>query len=130
METNSGRTAVPADQNLRRGTLRPLPQSAPSLAVATADLWQPVRDIILGRLAEGPIRATLSDSHESLLIEPPGRVPPEYLPRMHAHDNYALCWGIAGPCVVEVPDRWVLLDGRTAVLLRTGEAHRIRPTPQ
>jgi AraC-like DNA-binding protein/mannose-6-phosphate isomerase-like protein (cupin superfamily) len=86
--------------------------------------------VIVGRLTHGLIRASLSDSKESFLIQPSGRVAPRFLPPMHAHDSYALCWVIAGRCIVEVPHRWVLVDAQNALLLQTGEEHRIRPTPQ
>jgi AraC-like DNA-binding protein len=115
------------------GPQPPAPSSAQAWALASVPAADPcllVQDVIVGRLAAGLIRATLSDSMESFLIEPAGRLSPEYLPRMHAHDNYALCWVLTGRCIVEVPCGWVLLDCQNALLLRTGEEHRIRPTPQ
>jgi len=93
-----------------------------------ADPCQLVRDVIVGRLAGGSIRAVLSDSRDGLLMEPSGRTADPYLPRMHAHGS-SVCWVVAGQCVVEVPHHWVRLDANHALLLRSGEEHRIRPLP-
>jgi AraC-like DNA-binding protein len=92
------------------------------------DPCQLVRDVIVGRLAGGSIRAVLSDSRDGLLMEPSGRTADPYLPRMHAHGS-SVCWVVAGQCVVEVPHHWVRLDASHALLLRSGEEHRIRPLP-
>jgi AraC-like DNA-binding protein len=89
---------------------------------------QLVRDVIVGRLAVGSVTAVLADSRDSPLVEPFGRTPRQYLPRVHAHES-AVCWVVAGQCVVEVQRRWVQLDATHALLLRSGEEHRIRPLP-
>ena len=112
------------------------PELAPALPASDAAVARLLCEVLVPQLETGSMQFLLVDTAQAETDAPLSQIPlgshrvHDGSTGCHVHETPEVCWVVDGRCLLWVAGHIVPLDPDSACIVRPGQAHQLRPTPQ